>query len=176
MAQFKAENIDRLALTAQEIAEIPEDIKRQMLTAGGEVAAEAQRQKIRALGLVSVKPQKKQIGKLVESITVQQKLYVDIHRNREPYVLVHPTGTHGKYRRRVITRAYKRSKHGRTYTIGGDVKETSNNDVGFIHEFGAPRRHISGKMWMAQANAESADAVTTAEFGVYDEWLKSKGL
>lgn len=176
MAQFKVDGIDGLALTVQEIAEIPEDVKRQMLTAGGEVAAEAQRRKIRALGLVSVKPQKMQIGKLVDSITVQKKLYVDSHKNRVPAILVLPTGSHGKYRRRVVTRAYKRSKHGRTYTIGGDLKTTTNNDVGFIQEFGAPRRNIPGKQWMAQANAECADAVTAAEFGVYDDWLKSKDL
>lgn len=64
MAQFKADGIDGLALTVQEIAEIPEDVKRQMLTAGGEVAAEAQRRKIRALGLVDT-------GKLAGSITVK---------------------------------------------------------------------------------------------------------
>lgn len=176
MAQFKAEGLDGLALTVQEIAEIPEDVKRQMLTAGGEVAAEAQRQKIRALGLVSVKPQKLQISKLVNSIMVFPKLGVVGYREFSPYVLVYPYGDHGKYHRRVVTRTYKRSKHGRTYTIGGDVVTTSNNAVGFIQEFGAPRRNIPGKQWMAQANAECADAVTTAEFGVYDDWLKSKDL
>ena len=63
MAQFKADGIDGLALTVQEIAEIPEDVKRQMLTAGGEVAAEAQRRKIRALGLVDT-------GKLAGSMSI----------------------------------------------------------------------------------------------------------
>lgn len=176
MAQFRTSDLDGLAMTAREIAEIPIEIKMQMLTAGGEVAAEAQRQKIRALGLVSVKSQKLQIAKLVNSIQVFPKLGVVGYREFSPYVLVYPYGIHGKYHRRVVTRAYKRSKHGRTYTIGGDVKVTTNNDVGFIQEFGAPRRNIPGKQWMAQANAECADAVTTAEFSVYDDWLKSKDL
>lgn len=89
MAQFKADGIDGLALTVQEIAEIPEDVKRQMLTAGGEVAAEAQRRKIRALGLVDT-------GKLAGSITVKQKLYVDSRKNNAPAVLVLPSGSRGK--------------------------------------------------------------------------------
>ena len=144
MAQFKADGIDGLALTVQEIAEIPEDVKRQMLTAGGEVAAEAQRRKIRALGLVDT-------GKLAGSITVKQKLYVDSRKNNAPAVLVLPSGSRGK-------------------------PVVRNNDVGFIQEFGAPRRNIPGKQWMAQANAECADAVTAAEFSVYDDWLKSKDL
>lgn len=156
MAQFKVDGIDGLALTVQEIAEIPEEIKRQMLTAGGEVAAEAQRQKIRALGLV-------RSGRLLESITVKQKIYVDSRKNNAPAVLVLPSGSRGKP---VVRKPRKK----------GARKRTSNNDVGFIQEFGAPRRNIPGKQWMAQANAESADAVTTAEFVVYDDWLKSKDL
>ena len=156
MAQFKADGIDGLALTVQEIAEIPEDVKRQMLTAGGEVAAEAQRRKIRALGLVDT-------GKLAGSITVKQKLYVDSHKNNVPAVLVLPSGSRGKP---VVRKPRKK----------GTRRRSTNNDVGFIHEFGAPRRNIPGKQWMAQANAECADAVTAAEFSVYDDWLKSKDL
>lgn len=159
MARLETElqDLGALALTVQEIANIPDEVKRQMLTAGGEVAAEAQRRKIRALKLVKS-------GQLVGSITVQQKLYVDSHNNNAPAVLIVPTGT----RKKVFVRHPRKSKRAR--------KRDTNNDVGFIQEFGAPRRHISGKMWMAQANAESADAVTAAEFAVYDDWLKSKGL
>nr|DAR45205.1 MAG TPA: hypothetical protein [Caudoviricetes sp.] len=157
MAQFKADGIDGLALTVQEIAEIPDEIKRQMLTAGGEVAAEAQRRKIRALGLVDS-------GQLVGSIVVKQKLYVDSRKNNAPAVLIAPTGT----RKKTIVRHPQKKARAR--------KRDTNNDVGFIQEFGAPRRNIPGKQWMAQANAECADAVTTAEFGVYDDWLKSKDL
>lgn len=156
MAQFKADGIDGLALTVQEIAEIPEDVKRQMLTAGGEVAAEAQRRKIHALGLVDT-------GKLAGSITVKQKLYVDSRKNNAPAVLVLPSGSRGKP---VVRKPRKK----------GARRRSTNNDVGFIQEFGAPRRNIPGKQWMAQANAECADAVTAAEFSVYDDWLKSKDL
>ena len=81
----------------------------------------------------------------------------------EPAVLVLPSGSRGKP---VVRKPRKK----------GARRRSTNNDVGFIQEFGAPRRNIPGKQWMAQANAECADAVTTAEFGVYDDWLKSKDL
>ena len=159
MARLETElqDLGALALTVQEIADIPDEVKRQMLTAGGEVAAEAQRQKIRALGLVDS-------GQLVGSITVKQKLYVDSRKNNAPAVLIAPTGT----RKKTIVRHPRKKTRAR--------KRDTNNDVGFIQEFGAPRRNIPGKQWMAQANAECADAVTTAEFSVYDDWLKSKDL
>ena len=156
MAQFRTSDLDGLAMTAREIAEIPIEIKMQMLTAGGEVAAGAQRQKIRALGLVAT-------GKLAGSITVKQKLYVDSRKNNAPAVLVLPSGSRGKP---VVRKPRKK----------GARRRSTNNDVGFIQEFGAPRRNIPGKQWMAQANAECADAVTAAEFSVYDDWLKSKDL
>ena len=78
-------------------------------------------------------------------------------------MLVLPSGSRGKP---VVRKPRKK----------GARRRSTNNDVGFIQEFGAPRRNIPGKQWMAQANAECADAVTTAEFAVYDDWLKSKDL
>ena len=156
MAQFKADGIDGLALTVQEIAEIPEDVKRQMLTAGGEVAAEAQRQKIRALGLVDT-------GKLAGSITVKQKLYVDSRKNNAPAVLVLPSGSRGKP---VVRKPRKK----------GTRRRSTNNDVGFIQEFGAPRRNIPAKRWMQNANEKSAAATTAAQAAVYNKFLESKNL
>ena len=56
------------------------------------------------------------------------------------------------------------------------AKPPTNNDVGFVWEFGAPKRGIQPRQWMRTANEESADDVVAAEFKVYDDWLKSKGF
>ena len=51
-----------------------------------------------------------------------------------------------------------------------------NAEVGFIHEYGAPGRHIPAKNWMKAANEGCADKATDAAFEVYDKFLKSKNL
>lgn len=52
----------------------------------------------------------------------------------------------------------------------------TNAEVGFVHEFGAPKRHIAAKQWMRLANEESAEASVDAEERVYNAWLERKGL
>ena len=164
MAEFKATGADDLELSLQEIAEIPDNIVQDMLAAAGEVVVAAQKRMIMRLGLVDT-------GKLLNSIKPFAK------RSRgKPYVLIYPSGKHGSRNRRLVTKTYKRSKHGRTYTVGGDIKEVTNAEVGFILEFGAPKKGIRAKQWMRKANEESADAMVEAEFTVYDRWLKSKNL
>lgn len=87
-------------------------------------------------------------GQLAESISVERRVKGS---GSARYIIVAP---HGKRR---------------------DGK-TSNSEVGFIQEVGAPRRNIKARQWMRKANEESAgDAVNAAE-RVYDNWLKSKGL
>ena len=51
-----------------------------------------------------------------------------------------------------------------------------NAEVGYIHEYGAPGRHIPAKNWMKTANEGCADKATDAAFEVYDEFLKSRNL
>lgn len=168
MARFNAEGIDGLMLTLQQFEEIPDDVVEEMLIAGGAVVEAAQKAEIRSLGLV-------ESGRLADSIQSVSKVGKrDGIRKR--FVLVYPAGSHHKYTRRKKTKAYKRSKHGRTYTVGGDVKTATNAEVGFVHEFGAPRAGIPAKQWMAKANEKSADAMVAAEMAVYDKWLKSMDL
>ena len=139
-----------------------------MLDAGSKVVVEAQKRKILSLGLVDT-------GKLMKSIKAFPKVG-GTKNGWKRYVLVYPSGKHGSRNRRTVTKAYKQSKHGRTYTYGGDVKTVTNSEVGFIQEFGAPKKGIKAKQWMRKANEESADAMVKAEFEVYDRWLKSKNL
>lgn len=54
--------------------------------------------------------------------------------------------------------------------------KVNNATVGYVREFGAPKRGIPAKQWMRTANEECADAVVEAERTIYDKYLKSKDL
>lgn len=51
-----------------------------------------------------------------------------------------------------------------------------NAEVGFIHEFGAPVRHIKASGWMERANEECADEAAGHAEEVYDQFLKKNNL
>lgn len=54
-------------------------------------------------------------------------------------------------------------------------KDTTNAEVGFVTEYGAPQRGISPRPWMRVANELSEEEATSAAQAVYDEWLDGKG-
>lgn len=169
MAEFRASGANDLMLSLKELEEIPHEVQYQMLDAGADVLIAAQKNSVRAKGLVKDK-------KLLNSISAHRKLSKDKYGYFSPSVLVYPEGQHHKYRRRVVTKVYKRSKHGRTYTVGGNLKTVTNAEVGFIQNFGARHRGIRPTSWMDTANEQAAGAVEAAEAAVYDRWLKSKNL
>ena len=168
MARFNAQGIEGLELSFEEFCDIPDEVVEEMLDAGGAVAVEAQKRKIQSLGLVDT-------GKLRDSIKAHKKTGGE-RNGWQRHLLIYPTGKHSTYHRKEVTKEYKRSKHGRTYTFGGDIKDVTNNDLGFIYEFGAPNRGIPAQQWMREANEECADEVAQAEYEVYDKFLKSKNL
>lgn len=145
---YSFEGINELQLTMQEVAELPDATKDAMLSAGADVFIRACKNKITELGMVRT-------GQLLNSIKAIPKRKKD--RDNELYYLVYPAGT--------------RKKQGRS-----GKKATNNAEVGFIHEYGLPRKHIPAKQWMRSAVDESADAVVAAEAAVYSQYLKSKGL
>lgn len=169
MATFNYTGLAELGLSFQEIAEIPDDIAYKMLDAASVVVVEAQKKSLRSLGLVDT-------GKLADSIQVYKKN----DRNRNPddprRVLIYPDGNRRTYQSRVKVRKYARSKHGRTYTVGGKRVTTTNSEIGFIHEFGAPKKGIPASQWMSKANEACAEETVAAELAVYDTWLKTKNL
>lgn len=171
MAQFVEVGLNGLMLSFQEIESIPDDVAFDILEAGGEVLAKAQKQSIVALGLVDSR-------KLADSIRVMKRrsAFAYKHNGNDRYVIVHPEGRHHTFRSRIKTKAYKRSKSGRTYTTGCRLMEVTNSEVGFIHEFGAPQKGIPASQWMTKANEACAEETVAAEFAVYDRWLKSKDL
>lgn len=168
MARFNATGIDGLMLSMQEFAEIPDDVVEDMLDAAASVTIAAHKRKLTSLGLVRTHA-------LVNSLKARKKVGSTTNGNKR-YVLVYPSGTHGIYRRKQVEKNYKNSKSGRTYKVGGDLKPTTNAELGFIYEFGAPRKNIQPRQWMREANEDCADDVVRAELAVYDKWLKSKNL
>lgn len=168
MAGIKAKGIEGLQLSMQEVAAIPEDVIAQMLNAGGKVVVSAHQAELSAQGLIRT-------GKLRQSITALPKRGSRAN-NWNRYVVVYPSGQRGQRHRRQVTKTYARSKSGRTRQIGGDIKPVYNSEVGFIYEYGAPKRNIRGRKWMEKANQKCADNVAAAEMRVYDSWLTSKNL
>lgn len=168
MAKFNAQGIEGLELSLQEFAQLPDEVVEEMLDAAAEVTVRSHKAKIRTLGLVDT-------GKLAGSVKAFKKAGGQ-KNGWKRFVLVYPAGKHGTRNRKKVTKTYKNSKSGRTYSYGGDTKDVTNSEVGFIHEFGAPKRGIPAKQWMRKANAECAAEVEAAEFAVYDRYLKSKGL
>ena len=68
------------------------------------------------------------------------------------------------------------STHAVVYPAGKRKNGVRTAEVGFIHEYGAPKRRIPAKQWMRTANESCADAVAAAELSVYDRFLESKNL
>lgn len=78
MAEFKAVGLDELALSLQEIAEIPEDIQDEMLRVQGNIVAQAQRESAQRYGI-------QRTGTLIRSIK-PGKAKLDKHGSRALYV------------------------------------------------------------------------------------------
>lgn len=168
MARFNADGIEGLALSFQEFAEIPDSVIEEMLDAEAEVIAAAHKRSIESLGLVDT-------GALKDSIKAHKKAGGGGNGFKR-YVLIYPTGKHHTYTGVEKTKTYANSKSGRTYTTGGGEKVATNSEVGFVHEFGAPRKGIKASQWMQRANESSADKAADAAMKIYDNWLKSKNL
>ena len=171
MATFSVDGLGDFMLSMQQVAELPGEVIDEILEAGSEVVIKAQKDELLTLGLYD---NESSGPHLVDSIKLHKKLHAASAGGPNRYVLIYPTGKHGQYNRRLRTKAYKNSKHGRTYTVGGDQKATSSSEVGFIHEYGAPRRNIPAKRWMQNANEKSAAATTAAQAAVYNKFLESK--
>ena len=170
MPRFNTTGIDGLRLDFEKFAALPDDVVEDILDAGAKVVVKAHKASVRKL--LSKTLDSKTRGTLEKAIKA--------HKKAEPrgkqYILVYPTGAHHKYKRREVTKVYSRSKHGTTYTVGGDMKTAPANEVGFVQEFGAPKRGIKATQWMLKANEASADEMAAAEFAAYDNWLKSINL
>ena len=159
MAKFSSD-VGQLMLDMQQIAEIPEDVIDEMLQAGSKVGVEAMRRSLRRMGLVKT-------GQLADSLVAVRK----VGKDGRIYYRAYPKG-----RRKSENSALTVASIRRVNPLRSHAKPPTNNEVGFVLEFGAPKRGIEARQCMRTANEESADDVVTAEFKVYDDWLKSKGF
>lgn len=167
MAQIDFNGLEGLLIDLADLGDIPESTLDDMLMAGGAVIQKAHQDALVSMGLVKTKT-------LRDSIKIMKKRRGRLQR----YVLVYPYGEHHLFTARI--KSYNKYNWGRIddhvrYTKGG-TKVATNNDVGFVQEFGAPKRRIQAKQWMRIANEKHADAAVEAEFRVYDNYLRSKGL
>ena len=172
MAKFKYDFglLEGLTISLSEMAQMPDETVRKILTAGSEVVIEEQKRMIKKLGIYDT-------GELQKSIEPS------FRRMKDKYgwslaMIVYPYGTRKYYISRVQHKygyGYK-FRENRHYTTGGRRKAVTNNDVGFIHEFGAPRRNIKPKQWMRQANINAEEDMVKAEAREYHRYLEEKGL
>jgi len=62
------------------------------------------------------------------------------------------------------------------YPQGTREDGVRNAEVGFIHEFGAPNRHIPATGWMESANEKCATEAVAAAETVYNQYLEKINL
>lgn len=164
MARFDCSGLDDFALSLQEIEEIPDDVKDEMLSAGADVAVSGLKKTVSKYGLVDT-------GELRDSIQKFRRR----SKGGELYYLVYPYGTRKKAKIKKLGRERAYGRNGvKRYTI--KKVGMTNNDVGFVHEFGAPHRGIPAHPWMSMAVEEYAEDIAEAELSVFDKWLKSNNL
>lgn len=161
MAKFAVHGIDALIEDMLALSEIPEDVVDKMLSASADIALRAMRASLEKLGLIDTY---QLIGSLV---AVPKK-----SKDGKLYYLIYPRGTRktmyvaGKLRR-VSIKGRRKS---------GQAIKMTNNDVGFVLEFGAPRKNKKAYQWMRTALEGCADQILAVQTRIYDDWLKLKGL
>lgn len=156
MADVKNTGINGLILDIDEIAEIPPEVKADILEAETQIGLESMKKQLRAQKLVDT-------SQLLNSLSIK--------RNEQKFKwTIYPKGRrkHAKPRK---LRKYKKGKF-----TGYKTGKMTNNDVGFVLELGAPRRHIPAYQWMRIALEESDEKSTKAAAAVHDKWLRSKNL
>ena len=162
MASFNTMGLDALILDLDEISELDEETAQAMLEAGGEVIRQAHVAEIKARF-------SSHSGKLAASPTVYKKM-----SGSKRYVLIYPEGSHHTYKARVSTYTKMNfGKKGKT-RARKNAGNASNQDVGFVHEFGGHGN--AATQWMREANEKHAGEAVEAEFAVFDKWHKSHNL
>jgi hypothetical protein len=163
MASMTVNGIDGLILSMDQVSKLTLTDKQSILSAGADVVVRAHKKMIDTLF-------KKHTGRLLASIQSFWKI------SDGGYFLIYPYGEHHKYHERLKVKSYKRSKHGRTYTTGGKLRDVEAGEVGYILEVGSLKRGIRPFRWMERANIQAADDVVSAEGSQWDSYLKNRGL
>lgn len=159
MACFRYNGVDRLEIDLETLAKLDNNTVWGLLHAGAEVIQRFHQDRIKKIF-------KQHTGSLAKSPSIHKKINAN-----GPYALIYPDGSHGQYLRTRKTRTYKNSRHGRTYTVGGNLKKKTNAEIAFILEHGSPR--ISATHWMEKANEDANDEMIDAMADAWDRHLKS---
>lgn len=162
MATFKSGGLAALTFDMQAVENMPDSVKDEMLVETGKIAVTAMKRSLQQLGLIDTQH-------LINSIVASKPKRDGKGR---AYIVVYPQGSRedmyvGQKLRKVRIK-------GRTKK-GAPVKMT-NNDVGFVLEFGAPKRGVRAYQWLRRANEDCAEDIDRAQAKIYDEFLKSKNL
>lgn len=163
MAKFEVSGLGELIIDMEEFARLPGAVVDEMLYAGAEPVAKAQAAQYRADGLIDK-------GTLADSPA--PALHSGITSDGRT-LDVYPQGLNHAYKARSKS---KKSTKQRYKQGEGQQVNTSNAEVGFIHEFGAPKRGIKATQSIRVATEKSANEAVAKEEEVYDKWLKSLGL
>lgn len=146
MGMFEIDDLDGLIFSFEEIEALPFEVLDEMLAAGCKVVESAQK---------AAAP--KNTGRMAESIKASRT-----YRSKDgAHKYVNPTGTHHT------------SAKSRYRNKGGGGRTVTNEEVAFIHEYGAPSRNIFASQWMGTAIEKCADETVDAEETVYNNWLNN---
>jgi hypothetical protein len=112
-----------------------------------------------------------------EMLEAESQIVIKAHKDelaaqgkRDSGQLIASVGTSGKVDVRGFSHAID------IYPQGVRDDGVRNAEVGFILEFGAPKKHIPASNWMKKANEGCADEAVKAAASVYDEYLKKNNL
>lgn len=106
---------------------------------------------------------------------VRDSLSIDLEDDEgRPVAVIRAHGRHHMYNRRLVTKTYKNSKHGRTYTVGGDTKPVYQSEVLFLLEYGVPSRNMPAYHPVELAAEESAAETTAAMQEAFNAVLDAK--
>lgn len=152
MAKFKFNGIDDLQADLEQVAQIDDDTKWRILSAGADVVKTYQQQSI-------LDNFKQRTYQLFGSIKVKRKV-----SGGEIKAVISPQGK--RTRASIGIRRYQGHRNG-SY-------QGTNAEVAYILEFGSPR--IKARHWMEKANEASTDETNKAMMDVWDMFLRSHNL
>jgi hypothetical protein len=146
MATFEVQGLTDLVVSFEKMASIPDRILENILTEQSEVVIREMKAQV-----------PKNTGKLAASIKKNR-----FKRTKDgAHIDIYPQGTHHV------------SKSSRYRSSSGGSRVVRNAEVGFIHEYGAPRRGIPARQWMRTAGEKSTEEITRIGQKIYESYVDS---
>lgn len=147
MARIEVDGCDALIAGLLDMAEKTPELRDAILAAEADAAEPIIRQGVVTAGLVDT-------GTLRDSISRSR-----VTSGGVPVIRIGPKGEHHRY----------------IPSSGKNGIVTSGN-VGYVHEYGSPRRGIPARKWLTNAVAKAKGPAYDAADKVYDEYMKKHNL